>query len=221
MRVGGLVTDYRQYLKGTKEKPLIIEKTLIKSQAAVFVPLRTTSPVAHVTLWRMTEGCASVKMSHPSPSGPACPGDSCNPACAQRDVGQKGAEDRNTSCMEMCSFACSFPCKHAFMNSAVYLNSQWATLFNCLSGNLYSSARLNDMLSLCFSQIVVGVILLYYLLGISALIGATVIAVLAPVQYFVATKLSQTQKSTLVRISTGAPTETRWVWPLWSHMAYD
>lgn len=47
-------------------------------------------------------------------------------------------------------------------------------------------------------QIVVGVILLYYLLGISALIGATVIAVLAPVQYFVATKLSQAQKSTLV-----------------------
>uniref|UniRef100_A0A7N6ARD5 ATP-binding cassette, sub-family C (CFTR/MRP), member 8 n=1 Tax=Anabas testudineus TaxID=64144 RepID=A0A7N6ARD5_ANATE len=46
-------------------------------------------------------------------------------------------------------------------------------------------------------QITVGVILLYYLLGISALIGATVIAVLAPVQYFVATKLSQTQKSTL------------------------
>ncbi|XP_041074966.1 ATP-binding cassette sub-family C member 8-like isoform X3 [Polyodon spathula] len=46
-------------------------------------------------------------------------------------------------------------------------------------------------------QIVVGVILLYYLLGISALIGATVIAVLAPVQYFVATKLSQAQKSTL------------------------
>ncbi|XP_074488292.1 ATP-binding cassette sub-family C member 8 isoform X2 [Sebastes fasciatus] len=46
-------------------------------------------------------------------------------------------------------------------------------------------------------QIIVGVILLYYLLGISALIGATVIAVLAPVQYFVATKLSQTQKTTL------------------------
>lgn len=52
--------------------------------------------------------------------------------------------------------------------------------------------------SSCGSQIIVGVILLYYLLGISALIGATVIAVLAPVQYFVATKLSQTQKSTLV-----------------------
>lgn len=50
------------------------------------------------------------------------------------------------------------------------------------------------------SQIIVGVILLYYLLGISALIGATVIAVLAPVQYFVATKLSQTQKSTLVSV---------------------
>ncbi|XP_024909579.1 ATP-binding cassette sub-family C member 8 isoform X3 [Cynoglossus semilaevis] len=46
-------------------------------------------------------------------------------------------------------------------------------------------------------QIIVGVILLYYLLGISALIGATVIAVLAPIQYFVATKLSQAQKSTL------------------------
>ncbi|XP_065812757.1 ATP-binding cassette sub-family C member 8 isoform X3 [Labrus bergylta] len=46
-------------------------------------------------------------------------------------------------------------------------------------------------------QIIVGVIMLYYLLGISALIGATIIAVLAPVQYFVATKLSQTQKSTL------------------------
>uniref|UniRef100_A0A4W3IME5 ATP-binding cassette, sub-family C (CFTR/MRP), member 8 n=1 Tax=Callorhinchus milii TaxID=7868 RepID=A0A4W3IME5_CALMI len=46
-------------------------------------------------------------------------------------------------------------------------------------------------------QIIVGVILLYYLLGISALIGATVIAVLAPVQYFVATKLSQAQRSTL------------------------
>lgn len=43
-----------------------------------------------------------------------------------------------------------------------------------------------------------GVILLYYLLGVSALIGASVIAVLAPVQYFVATKLSHTQKTTLV-----------------------
>ncbi|XP_069079844.1 ATP-binding cassette sub-family C member 8 isoform X2 [Pleurodeles waltl] len=46
-------------------------------------------------------------------------------------------------------------------------------------------------------QIIVGVMLLYYLLGISALIGATVIMVLAPVQYFVATKLSQAQRSTL------------------------
>uniref|UniRef100_A0A8B9JEY1 ATP-binding cassette, sub-family C (CFTR/MRP), member 8 n=1 Tax=Astyanax mexicanus TaxID=7994 RepID=A0A8B9JEY1_ASTMX len=46
-------------------------------------------------------------------------------------------------------------------------------------------------------QIILGVVLLYYLLGISALIGATVIALLAPVQYFVATKLSQAQKSTL------------------------
>ncbi|XP_019407573.1 PREDICTED: ATP-binding cassette sub-family C member 8 isoform X1 [Crocodylus porosus] len=46
-------------------------------------------------------------------------------------------------------------------------------------------------------QIIVGVLLLYYLLGISALIGAVVIIVLAPVQYFVATKLSQAQRSTL------------------------
>ncbi|XP_048341307.1 LOW QUALITY PROTEIN: ATP-binding cassette sub-family C member 8 [Sphaerodactylus townsendi] len=46
-------------------------------------------------------------------------------------------------------------------------------------------------------QIVVGVILLYYLLGFSALIGAVVIIVLLPVQYFVATKLSQAQRSTL------------------------
>ncbi|XP_029894768.1 ATP-binding cassette sub-family C member 8 isoform X4 [Aquila chrysaetos chrysaetos] len=46
-------------------------------------------------------------------------------------------------------------------------------------------------------QIIVGVLLLYYLLGISALIGAAVIIILAPVQYFVATKLSQAQRSTL------------------------
>ncbi|KAM4617911.1 ATP-binding cassette sub-family C member 8 isoform 2-T2 [Discoglossus pictus] len=46
-------------------------------------------------------------------------------------------------------------------------------------------------------QIIVGVILLYYILGISAFIGAVVIIVLAPVQYFVATKLSQAQRSTL------------------------
>lgn len=45
-----------------------------------------------------------------------------------------------------------------------------------------------------------GVILLYYILGISALIGAAVIILLAPVQYFVATKLSQAQRSTLVSI---------------------
>ncbi|XP_040265862.1 ATP-binding cassette sub-family C member 8 isoform X1 [Bufo bufo] len=46
-------------------------------------------------------------------------------------------------------------------------------------------------------QIIVGIILLYYILGISAFIGAAVIIVLAPVQYFVATKLSQAQRSTL------------------------
>lgn len=43
-----------------------------------------------------------------------------------------------------------------------------------------------------------GVILLYYLLGDSAIIGAGVILLLAPVQYLIATKLADTQKSTLV-----------------------
>lgn len=73
----------------------------------------------------------------------------------------------------------------------------------CISRNLLFAPS-DDLIashpSLPWPQIIVGVILLYYLLGISALIGATVIAVLAPVQYFVATKLSQTQKSTLVSI---------------------
>ncbi|XP_043092691.1 ATP-binding cassette sub-family C member 9 isoform X4 [Puntigrus tetrazona] len=46
-------------------------------------------------------------------------------------------------------------------------------------------------------QIIMGVILLYYLLGHSALIGAGVILLLAPVQYLIATKLADTQKSTL------------------------
>lgn len=67
-------------------------------------------------------------------------------------------------------------------------------------------------LSLSLSQIIVGVILLYYLLGISALIGATVIAVLAPVQYFVATKLSQTQKSTLVSCTISSVADMQFCW---------
>ncbi|XP_051974491.1 ATP-binding cassette sub-family C member 9-like isoform X1 [Xyrauchen texanus] len=46
-------------------------------------------------------------------------------------------------------------------------------------------------------QIIMGVILLYNLLGESALIGAGVILLLAPVQYLIATKLADTQKSTL------------------------
>ncbi|KAM7367319.1 hypothetical protein PAMP_015230 [Pampus punctatissimus] len=46
-------------------------------------------------------------------------------------------------------------------------------------------------------QIVMGVILLYYLLGSSALVGASVIVLLAPVQYLIATKLADTQKNTL------------------------
>lgn len=69
---------------------------------------------------------------------------------------------------------------------------------------VYKVKMLSVFLCIVLPQIIVGVILLYYLLGISALIGATVIAVLAPVQYFVATKLSQTQKSTLVSIFIGS-----------------
>uniref|UniRef100_A0A8D2Q592 ATP binding cassette subfamily C member 9 n=1 Tax=Varanus komodoensis TaxID=61221 RepID=A0A8D2Q592_VARKO len=46
-------------------------------------------------------------------------------------------------------------------------------------------------------QIIMGVILLYYLLGFSALVGAAVIVLLAPIQYFIATELAEAQKSTL------------------------
>ncbi|XP_031156166.1 ATP-binding cassette sub-family C member 9 isoform X3 [Sander lucioperca] len=46
-------------------------------------------------------------------------------------------------------------------------------------------------------QIVMGVIMLYYFMGCSALVGASVIVLLAPVQYRIATKLADTQKSTL------------------------
>ncbi|XP_062839294.1 ATP-binding cassette sub-family C member 9 isoform X6 [Anolis carolinensis] len=46
-------------------------------------------------------------------------------------------------------------------------------------------------------QIIMGVILLYNLLGQSALVGAAVIVLLAPIQYFIATKLADAQKSTL------------------------
>ncbi|XP_064233401.1 ATP-binding cassette sub-family C member 9 isoform X5 [Aotus nancymaae] len=45
--------------------------------------------------------------------------------------------------------------------------------------------------------IIMGVILLYNLLGSSALVGAAVIVLLAPIQYFIATKLAEAQKSTL------------------------
>ncbi|XP_012496432.1 PREDICTED: ATP-binding cassette sub-family C member 9 [Propithecus coquereli] len=45
--------------------------------------------------------------------------------------------------------------------------------------------------------IIMGVILLYNLLGLSALVGAAVIVLLAPIQYFIATKLAEAQKSTL------------------------
>ncbi|XP_031425167.1 ATP-binding cassette sub-family C member 8-like [Clupea harengus] len=50
-------------------------------------------------------------------------------------------------------------------------------------------------------QVVIGVFLLYYLLGVSALIGATVIMLLAPVQYLLATQLSRAQKSTFEHTS--------------------
>uniref|UniRef100_A0A3Q3W9M0 Uncharacterized protein n=1 Tax=Mola mola TaxID=94237 RepID=A0A3Q3W9M0_MOLML len=46
-------------------------------------------------------------------------------------------------------------------------------------------------------QIVMGMILLYYLLGWSALVGASIIVLLAPIQYLIATKLANTQKSSL------------------------
>ncbi|XP_039203312.1 ATP-binding cassette sub-family C member 9 isoform X4 [Crotalus tigris] len=46
-------------------------------------------------------------------------------------------------------------------------------------------------------QIIMGVILLYHLLGMSAVVGAAVILLLAPIQYFIATKLAEAQKSTL------------------------
>lgn len=57
-----------------------------------------------------------------------------------------------------------------------------------------------ELIPMILPQIIVGVILLYYILGVSALIGAAVIILLAPVQYFVATKLSQAQRSTLVSV---------------------
>ncbi|KAL3977112.1 hemicentin [Sarotherodon galilaeus] len=46
-------------------------------------------------------------------------------------------------------------------------------------------------------QIVMGIILLRYFMGPSALVGASVIVLLAPVQYLIATKLADTQKVTL------------------------
>lgn len=46
-------------------------------------------------------------------------------------------------------------------------------------------------------QIIMGIILLHHLLGVSALVGAAVIVLLAPIQYFIATKLAEAQKSTL------------------------
>ncbi|RMC02973.1 hypothetical protein DUI87_20166 [Hirundo rustica rustica] len=50
-------------------------------------------------------------------------------------------------------------------------------------------------------QIIMGVILLYNLLGVSALVGAAVIVLLAPIQYFIATKLAEAQKSTLTFVT--------------------
>ncbi|XP_053575092.1 ATP-binding cassette sub-family C member 9 isoform X2 [Bombina bombina] len=46
-------------------------------------------------------------------------------------------------------------------------------------------------------QIIMGVILLFHLLEYSALVGAAVIVLLAPIQYFIATKLAEVQKNTL------------------------
>ncbi|OXB58308.1 hypothetical protein ASZ78_012591 [Callipepla squamata] len=56
-------------------------------------------------------------------------------------------------------------------------------------------------LHLMSSAIIMGVILLYNLLGVSALVGAAVIVLLAPIQYFIATKLAEAQKSTLTFVT--------------------
>ncbi|POI35503.1 hypothetical protein CIB84_000745, partial [Bambusicola thoracicus] len=50
-------------------------------------------------------------------------------------------------------------------------------------------------------QIIMGIILLHHLLGMSALVGAAVIVLLAPIQYFIATKLAEAQKSTLTFVT--------------------
>ncbi|CAL8405255.1 unnamed protein product [Arctogadus glacialis] len=65
----------------------------------------------------------------------------------------------------------------------------------CIAGIVKNLKNGNS--SSALPKIVMGVILLHYLLGYSALIGASVILLLAPVQYLIATKLADTQKSTL------------------------
>uniref|UniRef100_A0A6Q2YZT6 ATP-binding cassette, sub-family C (CFTR/MRP), member 9 n=1 Tax=Esox lucius TaxID=8010 RepID=A0A6Q2YZT6_ESOLU len=74
-----------------------------------------------------------------------------------------------------------------FINNLVAIETNQLMWFLFLCPNLWAMPV----------QIVMGVILLHYLLGTSALIGASVIVLLAPVQYLIATKLADTQKSTL------------------------
>lgn len=104
------------------------------------------------------------------------------------------------------------------INNLVAIETNQLMWFLFLCPNLWAmpvQVRLNRMLCFVVSvksffltvpfcvlflslQIVMGVILLYYLLGCSALVGASVIVLLAPVQYLIATKLADTQKSSLV-----------------------
>ncbi|CAB1346304.1 unnamed protein product, partial [Coregonus sp. 'balchen'] len=76
--------------------------------------------------------------------------------------------------------------------------SYYAMIYNKILRLSTSNMSMGEMtLGQINNLIVMGVILLYYLLGTSALIGASVIVLLAPVQYLIATKLADTQKSTL------------------------
>ncbi|KAG8138433.1 hypothetical protein E2320_004332, partial [Naja naja] len=66
-----------------------------------------------------------------------------------------------------------------------------------LKALMESGRQAEQMLTYAADSIIMGVILLYHLLGKSAVVGAAVILLLAPIQYFIATKLAEAQKSTL------------------------
>lgn len=76
--------------------------------------------------------------------------------------------------------------------------SEEQTFFSWCGSGILKPTFFSFSVLLFSSQIIMGVILLYNLLGVSALVGAAVIVLLAPIQYFIATKLAEAQKSTLV-----------------------